>query len=105
MHPLANHRERTKSKPFIFDLNPVKSPRVCLGKHQLGAGAVELVADRGSKKPADKAVPAKVQDGAYKAGAMVRVSGPNIILSPPLVLTAADVDVILSALDAGFSAA
>lgn len=67
--------------------------------------AVELVADRGSKKPADKAVPAKVQDGAYKAGAMVRVSGPNIILSPPLVLTAADVDVILSALDAGFSAA
>ena len=66
--------------------------------------AVELVADRATKKPADKAVPAKVQEVTYRAGAMVRVSGPNIILSPPLVVTEADVDTILSALDAGFSA-
>jgi hypothetical protein len=66
--------------------------------------ALELVADRASRKPADKAVMAKVQETAYRAGAMVRVSGPNIILSPPLILTAADVDTILSALDAGFSA-
>ena len=66
--------------------------------------AVELVADRDSKKPADKAIPAKVQAVTYKAGAMVRVSGNNIILSPPLVLTSADVQVILSAMDAGFSA-
>jgi adenosylmethionine-8-amino-7-oxononanoate aminotransferase len=66
--------------------------------------AIELVADRASKKPADKAAPAKVQAVAYQAGAMVRVSGPNIILSPPLVLTSADVDAILSALDAGFAA-
>jgi hypothetical protein len=35
---------------------------------------------------------------------MVRVSGPNIILSPPLVLAEADAAVILSALDKGFSA-
>lgn len=67
--------------------------------------ALELVADRASKKPADKAVPARVQAAAYRAGAMVRVSGPNIILSPPLVLTAADVDVILSALDIGLAEA
>ncbi len=66
--------------------------------------ALELVAHRASKKPADKAVPAKVQDVAYKSGAMVRVSGPNIILSPPLVVTPEDVEVILSALDAGFRA-
>ena len=66
--------------------------------------AVELVADRASKKPADKALPAKVQSVAYQSGAMVRVSGTNIILSPPLVLTSADVQVILSSLDAGFSA-
>ncbi len=65
--------------------------------------ALELVADRASKKPADKAVPGKVQAVAYQAGAMVRVSGPNIILSPPLVLSSADVGVILSALDAGLS--
>lgn len=66
--------------------------------------AVEMVADRASKKPADKTAPGKVQTVAYKAGAMVRVSGNNIIMSPPLVLTSADVQVILSALDEGFSA-
>jgi histidinol-phosphate aminotransferase len=65
--------------------------------------AVELVADRASKKPADKAVPGKVQAAAYKAGAMVRVSGNNIILSPPLILSEADVTVILSAIDAGLA--
>lgn len=66
--------------------------------------ALEMVADRATKKPADKAAPATVQSVAYKAGTMVRVSGPNIILSPPLVLTSADVQVILSSLDEGFSA-
>ena len=66
--------------------------------------AVELVADRATKKVADKAVPARVQSVAYQTGAMVRVSGNNIILSPPLVLTSADVQEILSSLDAGFSA-
>lgn len=66
--------------------------------------AIELVANRSTKAPADKAVSARVQEAAYQAGAMIRVSGPNIILSPPLILTAEDVTVILSALDAGFSA-
>ena len=67
--------------------------------------ALELVADRATKKPADKAVMARVQETAYREGAMVRVSGPNIILSPPLVITPADVRTILSALDAGLTAA
>jgi adenosylmethionine-8-amino-7-oxononanoate aminotransferase len=66
--------------------------------------AIELVGDRATKSAPDKAIPARVQEVAYRSGAMVRVSGPNIILSPPLILTAADVDVILSALDAGFAA-
>ena len=66
--------------------------------------AIELVADRATKKPADKAIPAKVQEAAFRAGAMVRVSGPNIILSPPLVVTEADIATILAALDSGFKA-
>ena len=36
---------------------------------------------------------------------MVRTSGNNVIISPPLVITASDVQRILSALDAGLSAA
>jgi adenosylmethionine-8-amino-7-oxononanoate aminotransferase len=67
--------------------------------------AIELVSDRGSKATIDKATPMRVQAAAYRAGAMVRVSGPNIILSPPLVLTAADADIILNALEAGLAAA
>jgi adenosylmethionine-8-amino-7-oxononanoate aminotransferase len=66
--------------------------------------ALELVADRATRKAPDKTLPAKVQEVAYRAGAMVRVSGPNIILSPPLILTSADVGVILGALEAGFAA-
>jgi adenosylmethionine-8-amino-7-oxononanoate aminotransferase len=66
--------------------------------------AIELVSDRASKAAPDKATPGKVQKAAYEAGAMIRVSGPNIILSPPLVLTSADVQVILSAVDAGLAA-
>ncbi len=65
--------------------------------------ALELVADRATKAAPDKPIPAKVQAVTYQSGAMVRVSGPTIILSPPLVLTSADVQVILSALDAGFA--
>ena len=65
--------------------------------------ALELVGDRGTKAPIDKGVIGRVQEVAYQAGAMVRVSGPNIIMSPPLVLSAQDVQVILAALDAGLA--
>ena len=67
--------------------------------------ALELVGDHVSKTPIDKKTIGMVQEVAYQSGAMVRVSGPNIILSPPLVLEAADVSTILSALDAGLAAA
>jgi putrescine---pyruvate transaminase len=67
--------------------------------------AIELVSDRATKSPPAKEVSAKVAEVAYAHGAMIRTSGPNIILSPPLILTAADVQTILSALDAGLTAA
>jgi len=67
--------------------------------------ALELVGDRSTKAPIDKARIGAVQETAYREGAMIRVSGPNIILSPPLVLDEADANAILNALDAGLSAA
>ena len=73
------------------------------GGHGL-MNALELVSDRDSKQPIDKKTICTIQEVAYQEGAMVRVSGPNIILSPPLVLTADDVQVILSGLDAGLAA-
>jgi adenosylmethionine-8-amino-7-oxononanoate aminotransferase len=64
--------------------------------------ALELVSERATKKPIDKVTPVKLQKAAYESGAMIRVSGPNVILSPPLVLTTEDVDTILAALRSGF---
>lgn len=79
----------------------------CIGDVRGGYGlmtAIEMVSDRATKAPPAKADPGKVQAAAYRAGAMVRVSGSNIILSPPLILTSEDVQVIVAALDAGFAA-
>lgn len=67
--------------------------------------ALECVADRATKAPADKDVMARVFEGAYESGVMVRVSGPNIILSPPLVITKDDVSKILAGVEAGLQAA
>ncbi len=65
--------------------------------------ALELVSDRATKAPAKDAA-LRVQTEAYKNGVMIRASGPNIILSPPLVVTEDDVASIVSALDVGLSA-
>ena len=67
--------------------------------------ALELVADRSTKTPIDKKTIGAIHRATYENGAMVRVSGNNIILSPPLVLTEADVTTILTALAAAFESA
>ena len=66
--------------------------------------ALELVSDRTTKTPVDKKIIGAIHLETYRNGAMVRVSGNNIIMSPPLILSDADVDTILAALDAGFAA-
>ncbi len=73
------------------------------GGHGLMLG-IEVVADRASKAPIDKETIGKVHEAAYRAGAMIRVSGHNILISPSLVLTAGDAQAILDALEAGFAA-
>ncbi|MDG4897627.1 aspartate aminotransferase family protein [Mesorhizobium sp. WSM4976] len=67
--------------------------------------ALELVADRSTKKPIDKKVIGLVFEKAYEAGVMIRVSGNNIILSPPLVITTSDVNKIVAALHEALAAA
>jgi len=73
------------------------------GGHGLMLG-LELVSDRDTKTPLDKAQVNTVFETAYENGAMVRMSGDKILMSPPLVLTSEDVQIILTALDAGFAA-
>lgn len=67
--------------------------------------ALELVSDRKTKTPPAKPVPLALQAAVYENGAMVRVSGPNVILSPALVISESEVETILSALDKGLAEA
>ena len=67
--------------------------------------ALELVSDRAKKSGAAKDVIQKVQDATYDAGVLVRTSGANVIMSPPLIVTAENVQTMLTALDAGLTAA
>ena len=96
-----------RGKQLFDGLKALKDRYSAIGDVRGGHGlmlAIEMVSDRATKAAPDKAMPGRVQKVAYEAGAMVRVSGPNIILSPPLVITEDDASVILSALDKGFQA-
>ncbi len=67
--------------------------------------AMELVSDRATKAPADKETVSRIFEAAYQAGVMARISGNNCIFSPPLVVTADDVQTMLSAMETGLKAA
>ena len=66
---------------------------------------VEIVSDRDGKVPASPEMMKRIHKATYEAGAMVRVGGNNIMMSPPLVVTEAEIDRVLSALEAGLRAA
>jgi len=74
------------------------------GGHGLMMG-VEIVSDRNAKTPMDMVTMKRIHAAAYEAGAMVRLGMHNILMSPPLTITEDEVNVILNALDKGFSAA
>jgi putrescine---pyruvate transaminase len=67
---------------------------------------IEMVSDKARRTPVPRAsdIPARVAREAYRRGAMVRVSGPNMILSPPLVVTREEVDHLVDILEASFAA-
>ena len=66
---------------------------------------IELVSDRTKKTPMDAETMKRVHKATYEAGTMVRLGAHNVLMSPPLVISEAEVDVILASLDAGFAAA
>ncbi|MGB7241310.1 MAG: aminotransferase class III-fold pyridoxal phosphate-dependent enzyme [Sulfitobacter sp.] len=61
----------------------------------------EPISNRKAKTPLEKKLIRRIHQGAYEAGVMLRVFGNNIILSPPLVVSEANVDTILNALAIG----
>lgn len=73
------------------------------GGHGLMTG-VEIVSDRAAKTPMNNEALQRIQKATYDAGAMVRIGLNNIMMSPPLIISATEIDAIIEALDAGFSA-
>jgi adenosylmethionine-8-amino-7-oxononanoate aminotransferase len=63
--------------------------------------AIELVSERSTKAPLDPKKAMEMQKATYKAGVMIRVSGPNAIISPSLIITEEETNKILNALEAG----
>ena len=66
--------------------------------------ALEIVSDREAKTPAPD-LASRIFEATYKAGVMVRWSGTNLVMSPPLILSEEECDGIVAALDEGLSAA
>ena len=66
---------------------------------------MELVSDRTTKTPLDKVTIAKIYEAAYEAGVMVRISGNNIICSPPLIITKEETQQLLDGIEVGLKAA
>ena len=67
---------------------------------------IEMVSDKAKRTPMTRTsdIPVRVAKAAYKAGLMVRISGPNLILSPPLIITREEVDLMCDVLEAAFAA-
>ncbi|MCH2164917.1 MAG: aminotransferase class III-fold pyridoxal phosphate-dependent enzyme [Marinovum sp.] len=73
------------------------------GGHGLMIG-VEVVTDQDKKTAADPAMMGKIHAATYEAGTMVRVGGNNIMMSPPLTVTEADIGQVISCVEAGLAA-
>jgi putrescine aminotransferase len=87
-------------------LQKLKETYDCIGDVR-GIGlmqALELVSDRENKTPLDKQSMNKLLESVYQENVMVRISGNNVIMSPPLIIDSGHVDKILAALNAGLSA-
>ncbi|NNK78765.1 MAG: aminotransferase class III-fold pyridoxal phosphate-dependent enzyme [Litoreibacter sp.] len=67
--------------------------------------ALELVTDQKAKTAASPEILATAFNATYEAGAMVRVGGNNLLMSPPLIITQTQIDTMLSALEVGLTAA
>jgi len=72
------------------------------GGHGLMTG-IEVVSDRAAQTPAEAGIMSRIHKATYDAGAMVRIGGNTIMMSPPLVVTEDEIAQVLGALDAGFA--
>ena len=104
----VNENAAARGREMMVGLEALKEKHSVVGDVRGGEGlmsALELVSDRDTKQPLGAESIKTIFDTIHSHGVMVRVSGPNLILSPPLIVTEQDVKAILLALDAGLAAA
>jgi putrescine---pyruvate transaminase len=67
---------------------------------------IEMLSDKAKRVPMARTndIPARVAKAAYRRGLMVRISGPNMILSPALTLTEAEANLLCEVLEESFTA-
>lgn len=67
---------------------------------------IEMVENKVLRTPMPRSsdIPARVAKEAYQRGLMVRISGPNLILSPPLVISESEINLLCDVLEASFAA-
>ncbi|MBM7069338.1 aspartate aminotransferase family protein [Actibacterium sp. 188UL27-1] len=104
----VHHNAAARGAELFAGLKTLYDKHDLIGDVRGGHGlmcALELVSDRDRKTPIDAKTIGRVHEATYQAGVMVRLSGVNLYMSPPLILTAEQVNEIVAALDQGFSAA
>ena len=90
---------------FLSKLTPFMEKFNCVGDIR-GKGlmlGIEMVQDKANKTPMNPEFGQQIAMIAQSEGAMVRASANKMILSPPLVITDEQIDVIINALDIAFS--
>jgi adenosylmethionine-8-amino-7-oxononanoate aminotransferase len=98
-------RAAREGRYFLERLHAMKRFRIVGDVRGVGLMAgIELVADQRTRAPFPRGAPelTRVHREAYKRGAMVRLSGANIILSPALSIERAQLDLLCDALEGAF---
>ncbi len=102
----VNENAAARGKQMFEGLRALADKHEMIGDVRGGHGlmtAIEMTSNRQSKAPPEKAAVGAVYQKTYDKGVMIRVSGPNIILSPPLIISEAEVNAVIAALDSAFT--
>ena len=102
----TNENAAPRGDQLFKGLNALKEKHSIVGDVRGGHGlmsALELVTD--DKTPASAELMGRVFEATYEAGAMVRIGGNNLLMSPPLIITEDEVSSMITALDHGLSSA
>jgi putrescine---pyruvate transaminase len=98
-------RAAREGRYFLERLHAMKRFRIVGDVRGVGLMAgIELVADQRTRAPFARGAPelTRVHREAYKRGAMLRLSGANIIISPALTIERAQIDLLCDALEGAF---